>query len=115
MEDEAWRQQTAWCGLSDWLRPGGRCVTPPGIDPRINSCTTRLCRSGQRARVRNSRAARKRPAGLYFCGPAGALVAAGGVAANQAIRKVLQRLAMEVGTTLVAPPLELTADVLFSV
>jgi len=39
-----------------------------------------------------------------------ALVAAGGVAANQAIRKVLHRLAFEVGTTLVAPPLELCTD-----
>jgi N6-L-threonylcarbamoyladenine synthase len=39
-----------------------------------------------------------------------ALVAAGGVAANQAIRKVLTRLAFEVGTTLVAPPLELCTD-----
>jgi N6-L-threonylcarbamoyladenine synthase len=39
-----------------------------------------------------------------------ALVAAGGVAANQAIRKVLQRLASEAGTTLVAPPLELCTD-----
>ena len=39
-----------------------------------------------------------------------ALVAAGGVAANQAIRKVLNRLAFEVGITLVAPPLELCTD-----
>src|SRR5450755_4362018 len=38
------------------------------------------------------------------------LVAAGGVAANQAIRKVLHRLAFEVGTVLVAPPLELCTD-----
>ncbi len=43
-------------------------------------------------------------------GTPNALVAAGGVAANQAIRKVLQRLALEVGTTLVAPPLELCTD-----
>ena len=43
-------------------------------------------------------------------GAPSALVAAGGVAANQAIRKVLQRLALEVGTTLVAPPLELCTD-----
>src|SRR5256714_2650746 len=35
-----------------------------------------------------------------------ALVAAGGVAANQAIRKVLHRIAFEAGTVLVAPPLE---------
>jgi N6-L-threonylcarbamoyladenine synthase len=39
-----------------------------------------------------------------------ALVAAGGVAANQAIRKVLNRLAFEAGTTLVAPPMELCTD-----
>jgi len=39
-----------------------------------------------------------------------ALVAAGGVAANQAIRKVLERLAFEIGTGLVAPPLELCTD-----
>ncbi|HSP50466.1 MAG TPA: tRNA (adenosine(37)-N6)-threonylcarbamoyltransferase complex transferase subunit TsaD [Pseudolabrys sp.] len=39
-----------------------------------------------------------------------ALVAAGGVAANQAIRKVLHRLTFEVGTVLVAPPLELCTD-----
>src|SRR5690242_17181978 len=41
-----------------------------------------------------------------FGSPA-ALVAAGGVAANQSIRKALNRLALEVGTTLVARPLEL--------
>jgi N6-L-threonylcarbamoyladenine synthase len=39
-----------------------------------------------------------------------ALVAAGGVAANLAIRKVLHRLAFEVGTVLMAPPLELCTD-----
>jgi N6-L-threonylcarbamoyladenine synthase len=39
-----------------------------------------------------------------------ALVAAGGVAANQAVRKALQRLAFEAGTTVVAPPLELCGD-----
>jgi N6-L-threonylcarbamoyladenine synthase len=43
-------------------------------------------------------------------GAPGALVAAGGVAANQAIRKVLQRLAFEVNTTLVVPPNELCTD-----
>jgi len=43
-------------------------------------------------------------------GAPSALVAAGGVAANQAIRKVLQRLAFEVGTALVVPPLELCTD-----
>jgi N6-L-threonylcarbamoyladenine synthase len=44
------------------------------------------------------------------CGTPTALVAAGGVAANQAIRKVLQRLAVDVGSVLVAPPLELCTD-----
>src|SRR3954451_8976790 len=39
-----------------------------------------------------------------------ALVAAGGVAANQEIRKVLQRVAFETGTTLVVPPMELCTD-----
>jgi len=39
-----------------------------------------------------------------------AVVAAGGVAANEAIRKVLQRVAFEVGTTLVVPPAELCTD-----
>jgi N6-L-threonylcarbamoyladenine synthase len=39
-----------------------------------------------------------------------ALVAAGGVVANQAIRKVLNRLAFEVGASLVLPPPELCTD-----
>jgi N6-L-threonylcarbamoyladenine synthase len=39
-----------------------------------------------------------------------ALVAAGGVAANEAIRKMLQRIAFEGGTTLVVPPAELCTD-----
>ena len=39
-----------------------------------------------------------------------ALVAAGGVAANEAIRKVLQRVAFEAGTVLVVPPPELCTD-----
>ena len=43
-------------------------------------------------------------------GTPSALVAAGGVAANQAIRKILSRVAMEAGTELVAPPLELCTD-----
>ena len=43
-------------------------------------------------------------------GTPSALVAAGGVAANQAIRKALTRVAMEAGTELVAPPLELCTD-----
>jgi len=39
-----------------------------------------------------------------------AVVAAGGVAANQAIRKVLHRLAFEIGAPLVVPPLDLCTD-----
>src|SRR6516165_7510406 len=39
-----------------------------------------------------------------------ALVAAGGVAANEAIREVLQRIAFEGGTTLVLPPPALCTD-----
>jgi tRNA N6-adenosine threonylcarbamoyltransferase len=43
-------------------------------------------------------------------GTPSALVAAGGVAANQAIRKALSRVAMEAGTELVVPPPELCTD-----
>jgi N6-L-threonylcarbamoyladenine synthase len=39
-----------------------------------------------------------------------ALVAAGGVAANEQIRKVLHRVAFETGTALVVPPAELCTD-----
>ena len=39
-----------------------------------------------------------------------AIVAAGGVAANQAIRKILHRLAFESGTVLVVPPPALCTD-----
>ena len=43
-------------------------------------------------------------------GKPNALVAAGGVAANQAIRKVLHQVAFETGTVLVAPPAALCTD-----
>jgi N6-L-threonylcarbamoyladenine synthase len=43
-------------------------------------------------------------------GAPNALVAAGGVAANQAIRKILHRLAFEAGTVLVVPAPELCTD-----
>lgn len=43
-------------------------------------------------------------------GSPNAVVAAGGVAANQAIRKVLHRVAFEAGSVLVAPPPELCTD-----
>ena len=61
---------------------------------------------------RRARPAARRPAHLPRANTARrrALVAAGGVAANQAIRKVLHRVAFEAGTVLVAPPLELCTD-----
>jgi N6-L-threonylcarbamoyladenine synthase len=43
-------------------------------------------------------------------GSSSALVAAGGVAANEAVRKVLHRVAFEAGTVLVIPPGELCTD-----
>jgi N6-L-threonylcarbamoyladenine synthase len=43
-------------------------------------------------------------------GAPSALVAAGGVAANESIRKMLQGIAFEAGTTLVLPPGELCTD-----
>jgi N6-L-threonylcarbamoyladenine synthase len=43
-------------------------------------------------------------------GPPHALVVAGGVAANQEIRKAMHRIAFESGCVLVAPPLELCTD-----
>jgi N6-L-threonylcarbamoyladenine synthase len=43
-------------------------------------------------------------------GKPSALVAAGGVAANEAIRKVLHRIAVEAGTALVVPPPQLCTD-----
>jgi N6-L-threonylcarbamoyladenine synthase len=39
-----------------------------------------------------------------------ALVCAGGVAANQAIRKILHRVAFEIGISLIAPPPALCTD-----
>jgi N6-L-threonylcarbamoyladenine synthase len=44
------------------------------------------------------------------CGTPTALVAAGGVAANEAIRKILHRVAFEAGIKLVVPPGELCTD-----
>ena len=43
-------------------------------------------------------------------GKSTALVAAGGVIANEAIRKILQRVAFEAGTVLVTPPVALCTD-----
>ena len=77
-------------------------------------------RSGRRRSLRVVSAGggrcRQRPAArrlahvpLRFDAPK-ALVCAGGVAANQAIRKILHRVAFEVGTELVAPPPALCTD-----
>jgi N6-L-threonylcarbamoyladenine synthase len=44
------------------------------------------------------------------CGAPSALVCAGGVAANQMLRNVLDRAAQESGIVLVAPPAELCTD-----
>jgi N6-L-threonylcarbamoyladenine synthase len=43
-------------------------------------------------------------------GPPTALVAAGGVAANQAVRKILQHTAFEAGVPLLVPPAALCTD-----
>jgi len=82
------------------------------IAPLSDEDVADLCASFQQAVVDvvldRLRAGLKLFRGRY--GAPTALVAAGGVAANQAIRKVLHRLAFEVGTVLVAPPLELCTD-----
>jgi N6-L-threonylcarbamoyladenine synthase len=71
-----------------------------------------LCASFQQAvvdvvadRLRNGLAMFREQIGMPT-----ALVGAGGVAANQAIRKVLHRLAFEIGIALVAPPPALCTD-----
>src|SRR5579872_3099629 len=82
------------------------------IAPLTNQDVSDLCASFQQAvvdvvmdRLRTGlRMFRER------VGTPSALVCAGGVAANQAIRKVLHRVAFEAGTTLVAPPPALCTD-----
>ncbi len=82
------------------------------IAPLTNQDVADLCASFQQA-VAEVVADRLR-AGLRIFrtryGAPTALVAAGGVAANQTIRRVLQHLATEAGTALVAPPAELCTD-----
>ena len=71
-----------------------------------------LC-AGFQAAVMDMVVDRTRVALRDFDGVAGrpsALVAAGGVAANQTLRRGLQRLATEVGLKLVTPPLDLCGD-----
>src|SRR5205085_10550655 len=80
--------------------------------PLSNQDVADLCASFQQAVV--DVIADRLAAGLHVFrdryGPPTALVAAGGVAANQTIRKMLQRLASAAGTTLIAPPMELCTD-----
>lgn len=82
------------------------------IAPLTDQDVADLCASFQQAVV-ESIADRLR-AGLRIFrerfGAPTALVAAGGVAANQAIRKVLHRIGFEAGTVLVVPPPALCTD-----
>src|SRR5271154_3261865 len=88
------------------------CLEAEKIAPLSDADVADLCASFQQAvgevvmdRLRN---------GLRMfrdqVGTPTALVCAGGVAANQAIRKALHRVAFEVGITLVAPPPALCTD-----
>jgi N6-L-threonylcarbamoyladenine synthase len=83
-----------------------------GIAPLSDQDVADLCASFQQAIV--DVVLDRLRAGLKIFrsrfGAPNALVAAGGVAANQAIRAVLQRLAAEAGTALVAPPMALCTD-----
>jgi N6-L-threonylcarbamoyladenine synthase len=82
------------------------------VAPLSDQDVADLCASFQQAVVEvihdRLRAGMKRFRGHY--GTPTALVAAGGVAANQAVRKVLQRVAFENGIKLEAPPAELCTD-----
>jgi N6-L-threonylcarbamoyladenine synthase len=82
------------------------------IAPLSEQDVADLCASFQAA-VMDMVVDRTRVALREFQGVAGrpsALVAAGGVAANQAMRRGLQRLATEAGLKLIAPPLDLCGD-----
>src|SRR5262247_685477 len=94
-------------GLKTALRLEAEKIAP------INDQDVRdLCASFQQAVV--DVVADRLRAGLKLfrerCGKPTALVAAGGVAANEAIRKVLHRLSFEGGTQLVVPPAALCTD-----
>jgi N6-L-threonylcarbamoyladenine synthase len=82
------------------------------IAPLSDEDVADLCASFQHAVVEvvhdRLRAGMKQFRGRF--GTPNALVAAGGVAANQAIRKVLQRVAFENGVKLEVPPGELCTD-----
>jgi N6-L-threonylcarbamoyladenine synthase len=82
------------------------------VAPLSNQDVADLCASFQQAIVEiildRLRAGVRRFRAQF--GPPTALVAAGGVAANQAVRKVLQRTAFEAGIPLIVPPPELCTD-----
>jgi N6-L-threonylcarbamoyladenine synthase len=94
-------------GLKTALRLEAEKVAPLGDQDVAD-----LCASFQQAVMEvvhdRLRAGMKLFRGKY--GTPTALVAAGGVAANEAIRKVLQRVAFEGGIKLVLPPAELCTD-----
>ena len=80
--------------------------------PLTDTDVADLCASFQAA-VIDVVVDRTRVALRAFRAPAGhptALVVAGGVAANETMRRALQRLAGEAGLRLVAPPAELCGD-----
>ena len=82
------------------------------IAPLSDADVADLCASFQQA-VSDVVLDRLRIGLQMFCARVGtptALVCAGGVAANQAIRKVLHRAAFEIGVSLVAPPPALCTD-----
>jgi N6-L-threonylcarbamoyladenine synthase len=97
----------SFSGLKTALRLEAEAIAPLSDDDVAD-----LCASFQQAVVDvvhdRLRAGLKAFAERY--GAPTALVAAGGVAANRAIRAVLQKLAGEVGIALVLPPLQLCTD-----
>jgi N6-L-threonylcarbamoyladenine synthase len=82
------------------------------IAPLSDQDVADLCASFQQAVVDVVKDRLRAGLGMFSqrLGASKALVCAGGVAANQALRKVLQRVAFEVGTELVAPPPALCTD-----
>jgi N6-L-threonylcarbamoyladenine synthase len=94
-------------GLKTALR-----IEAEGVAPLTPTDVADLCASFQAAVV-DVVVDRTRVALRLFHGVAGrpaALVVAGGVAANQTIRRGLERLAAEAGLRLIAPPLPLCGD-----
>jgi N6-L-threonylcarbamoyladenine synthase len=97
----------SFSGLKTALR-----IEAEKIAPISETDVRDFCASFQQAVV-DVVADRLRTGLRLFCDEFGnptALVGAGGVAANEAIRKVLHRIAFEAGTTLVVPPPELCTD-----